>query len=127
MDYGYQTETGDPIAKGTVGAGIEFDWTVSFSWNAAANYQRAITLPAGQPGNGRVFPLSVSEVNRYLPGAVRQATNLAGVSSAWWTRSPGVGNSSPIANVGTTGAFSGVSATFASRGFRPALWVSIEQ
>ena len=133
LDYGYQTATGDPIAKGTLGAGIEYDWTDdAFTRNAAANYQRAITLPAGQPGNGHVFPLSISEANRYFTGNTgtggRQATNLAGTSTGWWLRSPGSSTTVPVAEVAHAGGSIGFSAGNATTwGFRPALWVRIEQ
>jgi hypothetical protein len=123
VGYEYHGEA----AKGTVGAGIEYDWNGIFSMIATISglnegYDRATTLPSGAMGNGQPFPLSWVEVNRYFePGADRIARLANNSVAAWRLRSP-ANSSNPFAGVSTAGAVNNVAPT-ANVNIRPALWV----
>jgi len=98
--------------------------------NGAAGWTSPGAAAVNAPG--ALFVLSVSEVNRYAAavGATDEelrATDLNGSHLPWWLRSPGDRSSHPVATRGGSIGNSGVSSATASssRGFRPALWISI--
>jgi len=140
-DYTYQDNAGSPVAKNTIGAGIEFNFTGSNWLNGDpsatyyaydAGYDRAVTKP-GAVGSGAVFPLSITEANRYFapPAGVanpdRSAYNVNNptLTSRWLLRSPG-DSAGLVSLVNTTGSISGRAPNGPNNGFRPALWVQFQ-
>jgi len=164
LNYEFQDTSGNVVQRtativdGT-GSGIETDMIVTdgnvtdvvggwyandsaiAQWRLSANpdMRRAMTRPAGNPGSGQLFPLSVTEVQGYLgeTNADRVTTLVNTTTSAnWWLRSSGTHAGNPIRRIGPGGQIQGsVVAPSATQGFdsgsmahgsvgiRPALWI----
>jgi hypothetical protein len=105
-------------AKGTVGAGIEYNWTGTYNWDPNAKEARALTVANGPMGNGVAFALSISEVNTYFANQSERRANYR-----WWLRSPGRDSTHTVTEVHSNGKFHHEKADH-TRYVRPALWVS---
>jgi len=139
LDYQYQTNDGSPIAKGAIGAGIEFDFTTNAAMpaNNNATYRnqiatRGITKPGTVRGDGHVFLLSLSEYNRYLgnqPAAWRAHRNGSATGALRYgiLRSPinGAGNRKIVetSNAANPVLQAGFISTSGYHVVRPAVWV----
>ena len=141
LDYAYQNADGQPVAKKTTGAGIEYDWNGSFpsssSWfnnlganTRHANIQRAWTKPGdvSTKGNGQVFALSISEANKYFPGGnssepgeKNKGRRATGVTSYYWLRSP-ANSSNACSEIYKHGEIQDFDPDF-PKGFRAAVWI----
>ena len=101
-------------------------------WSAIWDLEHGLSQPgepAGRKKAGIVFPLSISEVNRYIYDGEdvesRIATDTDGIARAWWLRSPGVSSGGPVADVRRNGNINSNGATSDARGFRPAMWIYV--
>ena len=146
LDYAYQDANGQPVAKGTIGAGIEYDWNGSFpsksEWfhtmgaanSRHANERRAWTKPGdlSTKGNGQVFALSISEANKYFqstgniskPGENNKGRRATGVAPFYWLRSPG-----NVSNVSSEIYESGEVEDYHpnyQKGFRATVWIKYQ-
>ena len=119
----------EPIKWDTVNNEVIFIGSGNFG---TLNDAYAFTLP-NVNAQGQPFFLSMSEMNRYfISGIGGQATHASaqafrndnGAAAFWWLRSPGSHLDFPVRFVYSNGNFGSNSATFTSRGFRPALWVT---
>jgi hypothetical protein len=79
-----------------------------------------------------VFPLSISEVNKYGDKAVGGTGTLNQVAMdiadgntvrSWWLRSPGPSTSLYSSGIAGDGTITGYQTTDTTHGFRPALWI----
>ena len=139
LNYTFQNNSN----RGVTGAGIEVDtnnglagpW-LSNEERSTIDLARATTLPTGNPGNGEVFVLSSSEVNRYMPYVLidedgdcrtRQAIlHHDHTQALWWLRSPGAHEDAFVAGITFNGNHAQSSLVFREHmalGFRAALWV----
>jgi len=174
LNYEFQDESGNTVYRQTISSGIdsvveggqiisvgiEVDFvggTVAGTapWvtngNTATqwgmNMTRGMTRPQtnGAPGNGELFPLSVTEVYTYFAGAnptplsngsaheiqegvARHTQTVANAGSeaggtGQWLRSPGSGAAGPVRLVGGSGNIIGSLVDNPVVGFRPALWI----
>lgn len=93
----------------------------SSTWDIEAAISKAGDAPTGK--DGIVFPLSASEVNRYLgkTNDSHAATDTLGTARHWYLRSPGTA-AGPLSCVVMNGGISyGLSTV--EHGFRPAMWI----
>jgi hypothetical protein len=121
---------------------LEYEATVpTSSWSATWNENGAISTPgllAGTQTTEVTFPLSISEVNRYLgtTNATRGAVDSAGNGEntaahpyrSWRLRSPGNSATSPSSSLGPTSIVSSDGGIYGVRGtwtdvMRPAMWI----
>jgi hypothetical protein len=98
-------------------------------WSATWDVAAALSTPgvaAGGATSGVVFPLSISEVTRYIYDGTnntsRIGTDVAGTAQYWWLRSPGssAGRGSYVNTSGAVNSSRVGDVTFA---LRPAIWL----
>ena len=117
--------------------------TTHGNWNAGENSANGWTSPGvgtSVTSRNSLFILSVSEVNRYFSATTgangRQAQTPAQFAAnpnspatadntPWWLRSPGSSAAHPCSDVSTSGNVGNATASLASRGLRPALWIAL--
>ena len=125
------------IERTEVGAGIEFDWSVSETSNGNTNfllnnYARALSHPVQNSlGYGELLILSSSEINKFFtvgPGGnvAARRQDVPG-NMTWWLRSPGVHHPSHalVRTIAGIGPGNTQPITNHTIGFRPALWINI--
>ena len=131
LGYKFQQSDGNYIPPTAIGAGIEYDWTgynfslTPSSGNNGDNVARAYALADSTVTSGKVFALSVSEVNQYATAFRRIAVDIRDKTTPrnWWLRSPGTNYTSTVASIFWDGWIQGLphSDPF---GFRAAVWIN---